>query len=181
MNNNKDCVLVVDDEVDAREILATLVGEWGYAAIRAADGREALDYLNSHPAPRMMILDLCMPGMDGWRLLEMMRDDGRLGEVPVALLSSMIDCVRPEVLSATRWQFAKPVQTDELRAAIDEAGQLPPLKARPRTPPELVVEAALAREAAEETAETAGAILERMRAWSSAVAERTRRVGETGQ
>ena len=58
-------VLVVDDDMDVRDALSGILGEAGYDTVTVRDGRMALDYLRSHPAPDALLLDMIMPTMNG--------------------------------------------------------------------------------------------------------------------
>ena len=82
-------VLVVDDHADIRETVAATLEEHGFGVMSAADGREALDVLRGPaPKPRLILLDLFMPRMDGWKFrLEQLRD-AQLAEIPVVVMSA---------------------------------------------------------------------------------------------
>jgi CheY-like chemotaxis protein len=83
-------VLVVDDEADVRDCLAGLLRREGFVVASAADGREALHYLcGGAPAPRLVLLDLAMPGVDGWKFLLARRCNPRLAAVPVVVFSAV--------------------------------------------------------------------------------------------
>ena len=62
-------VLVADDEEDVRFLLSRLLGDVGYEVLLAQDGQEALDRIEASK-PDLMILDLMMPGLDGWGVLK---------------------------------------------------------------------------------------------------------------
>ena len=62
-------VLVADDEEDVRFLLSRLLGDVGYEVLLAQDGQEALDLIDASK-PELMILDLMMPGLDGWGVLK---------------------------------------------------------------------------------------------------------------
>jgi CheY-like chemotaxis protein len=64
--SDKLLILIVDDDAEAREALADLLFNEGYAVICAENGRQALDYLSGSPLPALIILDLMMPVMSGW-------------------------------------------------------------------------------------------------------------------
>lgn len=81
------CVLVVDDEEDVRETLRDLVEMCGCSAIVAANGAEALELL-AERRPCMIILDLLMPVMTGEELLEAMRRQPALADLPVVISTS---------------------------------------------------------------------------------------------
>lgn len=72
--DRKPEVLVVDDDIDIREALAELLEDHGYQVAMAANGAEALELLVSGRArPQVMLLDLMMPVMNGWRLMAELR------------------------------------------------------------------------------------------------------------
>jgi len=67
-------VLIVDDEEPARQGLSEVVGSWGYRTETAGDGREALERIESF-APLVVITDVVMPNLDGFKLLSNLRHD----------------------------------------------------------------------------------------------------------
>jgi DNA-binding response OmpR family regulator len=77
-------VLVVDDEPDVCRLLCELYERWGYEVEEVADGRSALRSLYADP-PDMVVLDLMMPELDGWKTLERIRD---VSDVPVLMLTA---------------------------------------------------------------------------------------------
>ena len=111
-------VLVVEDDVEIRELVRDLIAGEGYAVEVAANGREALDYLRSAPAPPCLILlDLMMPVMSGPELLEIMSDDPSLASLPVVVVSAVADRgVAPGVKRFLR----KPVSADLLRRVVKQ-------------------------------------------------------------
>jgi PAS domain S-box-containing protein len=79
--------LVVDDSPDARRLAAAFLAEQGFETCEAADGREALERLQSFP-PDLILLDLLMPGMDSPSFLEALRRDPRYLAVPVVVVTA---------------------------------------------------------------------------------------------
>jgi DNA-binding response OmpR family regulator len=77
-------ILVVDDEADIRELLLELLGRAGYDVAVAEDGRAGLRALFA-ARPELVVLDVNMPGLDGWQTLERIRD---VSEVPVLMLTA---------------------------------------------------------------------------------------------
>jgi CheY-like chemotaxis protein len=67
-------VLLVEDNAVEREGLTLLLGRAGYTAAAVTNGREALDYLRGNPRPDVILLDMLMPVLDGWRFLEHLRE-----------------------------------------------------------------------------------------------------------
>jgi len=83
-------VLVVDDEDDARKLLARYLEKLGYNVRQAPSGKAALSEIINHQ-PDVVILDLMMPDMDGPSLLEVVRAYLRLESLPVVVLSAIED------------------------------------------------------------------------------------------
>jgi CheY-like chemotaxis protein len=80
-------VLVVDDDAAVRDGLVAFLRDEGYGALGAENGRRALEVLETIEAPRLILLDLMMPVMDGWQFLaERAR---RSNATPVVLLSGL--------------------------------------------------------------------------------------------
>jgi DNA-binding response OmpR family regulator len=77
-------ILVVDDEDDIRGLLGELLSRAGYDVATAADGRGALRSLYG-ARPDLVVLDVSMPGLDGWQTLERIRD---VTDVPVLMLTA---------------------------------------------------------------------------------------------
>jgi CheY-like chemotaxis protein len=84
MPENTRRVLVVDDEDEARVLTRRLLEKAGYAVVTADGGEAALREVDSAP-PDLIVLDLAMPGIDGWTVLERLQPRGVL---PVVLLAS---------------------------------------------------------------------------------------------
>jgi CheY-like chemotaxis protein len=87
-------VLIVDDDHDLRQTLSEILNDEGYAVETATNGREALDLLRRRGAPRVVVLDLMMPVMDGWQLLDELRRDEALSRIPVIIISATNRCPR---------------------------------------------------------------------------------------
>src|SRR4051794_10303387 len=81
-------VLVVDDYVDACDVLRRLVEWMGYDAKCVHSGEAALWGLRVRPCCSLMLLDLMMPGMSGFDVLRELRDDPTLPRVPVVVCSA---------------------------------------------------------------------------------------------
>ncbi|MCJ2050641.1 MHYT domain-containing protein [Methylobacterium sp. J-070] len=92
-------VLVVDDDADMRHRLRTVLERNGWSVREAGNGCEALDQVR-HGVPRLVLLDLTMPVMDGFSFLDRLRDLPGCAEVPVVVLSARdITAVERERLS----------------------------------------------------------------------------------
>src|SRR5436853_5733359 len=83
-------VLIVEDDVDLREMMAELLTLEGFAAAAVANGREALEYLHQgYDKPDVILLDLMMPVMDGWEFRRRMQSDPAIANLPVIVLSAL--------------------------------------------------------------------------------------------
>src|SRR5271170_2934287 len=82
-------VLVVDHDRDARAALATALETEGYRVIWADNGAQGLVALLHHAKPDAILLDLPMPVMTGWELLELVHEHRQLRDIPVVVLSAM--------------------------------------------------------------------------------------------
>ena len=100
-------VLVVDDDEALRELAVRVLSERGCTVRSARDGEEALLEMRAKP-PGLVLLDLMMPNMDGFQLLEVMRADPSLASIPVVVLSAMdLDASDRERLSGAKKVLAK--------------------------------------------------------------------------
>lgn len=113
-------ILVVDDNDALRENVAEALELEGYAVAVARDGSAALARLAEDPLPRVVLLDLMMPGMDGRELLARIREDPRLGGVRVVITTGLSG-VRGRVPAADG-VLTKPFGVRELLAALRQVG-----------------------------------------------------------
>ena len=81
----KKLVLIVDDEKDLRKIIRYNLEQEGIASIEASDGSQAIDLLSKNPS--LIILDIMMPGKDGYEVCKIIRDNGNT--VPIVFLTAM--------------------------------------------------------------------------------------------
>ncbi|HEX5688990.1 MAG TPA: response regulator, partial [Roseiflexaceae bacterium] len=82
-------VLVVDDDQAIRQMLIEALDDFGYRVLTAENGKQALGVLAEAPTlPRLILLDLMMPVMNGWEFLEQQQHDARIARIPVVVLSA---------------------------------------------------------------------------------------------
>jgi CheY-like chemotaxis protein len=111
-------VMVVEDDLDTREMLCRFLELEGYRVESASNGRQALDRLTGGAPACVIVLDLMMPVMDGWQFRREQIRDVELSRIPVIVVSAAgrdrIDRIDAnEVLS-------KPVDLDELLARVSQ-------------------------------------------------------------
>lgn len=118
-------VLVVDDDLDAREMLLTLLLDEGYHAVAAEDGLEALHLLRTvrHHAPDtacLVLLDLRMPRLGGGEFRRAQLSDPVLANVPVAVMSGAVDAeAHAQALGAVA-VLPKPIDVDALLRVVGQ-------------------------------------------------------------
>ncbi len=114
-------VLIVDDEENQRQGLASMVSAWGYEAQVAANGEEALEKLAAFPA-EVMVTDLMMPRMDGSELLRRLSAQGG---GPTAIVVTSFGNLETAVSTIHElgafWFMEKPIQAKALRTLIERA------------------------------------------------------------
>ncbi len=119
-------VLVVDDDHDLLETVATILEMEGYAIATATNGAEALDYLRANEHPRMVLLDLSMPIMDGLTFRTEQRQDAVLSAIPIVAFSAaaqLAEKVRDLDFAAV---LKKPVKVDVLVGLVASFCGTPP-------------------------------------------------------
>jgi CheY-like chemotaxis protein len=84
---NHPSVLVVDDDADIRETILTVLERHGFPASSAADGAEALQRLRGGESPKLILLDLMMPRMNGEEFRAAQLAEPTLAAIPVVVLS----------------------------------------------------------------------------------------------
>lgn len=113
----KHRVLVIDDDVDLRETLISVLEDEGYEAVGAVDGVHALEQLATGPLPCVILLDLMMPNMDGQQFRQEQLQDAKLARVPVIVLSAYRD-VAERAAALALDHLPKPIKLADLRAAV---------------------------------------------------------------
>ncbi len=87
-NNLKKSILVVEDDKFLRELLIRKLEDEGFEVSMAVDGKEALRKIEEG-LPQLILLDLVLPGIDGFDILEQIKKDPRTGKIPVIILSNL--------------------------------------------------------------------------------------------
>jgi len=114
-------VLIVDDEPMARALLRLMLVRAGFDVSEAEDGYQALAKMRNH-APDVVILDVMMPGIDGYTVCNLMRSEDALGTIPVIMLSAKTDVQsyqRGLDAGAVKY-LTKPISPEELTTHVRE-------------------------------------------------------------
>ena len=119
----KSCnkILVVEDSRTQRAVICRMLKQNGYDTIEASDGYEALDKLDKE-RPNLILLDIVMPGIDGYKVMSLIKEKPGMKDVPIIMLTSrdnLIDKMRGKV-SGTNEYLTKPFVYEELIAKIDK-------------------------------------------------------------
>lgn len=111
-------ILVVDDDPTILAVVAELLDLEGYAVATATNGAEALTAVEQQP-PRLVLLDMRMPVLDGWGFARAMRERGR--PLHILVMTAAQDARRwAEEIGAAGY-IAKPFEADDLIAAVKQA------------------------------------------------------------
>lgn len=116
-------VVVVDDDRASLDLLAAYLDGLGVRVVRARDGRSGLHEIRS-TLPVAVVLDLRLPGLDGWQVLERLKADEATRDIPVVIASIVDERSRGLALGATEY-LIKPVGRDDLVRALRSCGSLP--------------------------------------------------------
>jgi two-component system cell cycle response regulator DivK len=113
-------ILVADDSVVSRELVREALEEIGYRVVEAADGHEALAKA-LETVPDLVLLDIRMPGLDGYATVRAMREDPRLARMPILALTAF--AMRGDHEKAVSAGFdgylSKPIGIAALRSAVE--------------------------------------------------------------
>lgn len=109
-------MLVVEDEEDLREMVRDALELNGYRVVTAKDGRDALAKMPDIDRLCLVLLNLLMPGMNGWDFVDVLRQRSLLATVPVVVQSSATASAPPGVARVLQ----KPVMFDQLLAVVRE-------------------------------------------------------------
>ena len=112
-----DCVLVIDDDATARELLADQLKAEGFSVVTASGGLEGLK-LAKELRPRVITLDVIMADLDGWSVLAALRQDSELAEIPVIMVTIVDQQHRAVALGAAGY-LTKPIDRERLHRMVE--------------------------------------------------------------
>lgn len=113
---NSNRVFVVDDDEDIREVISEILSNHGYQVETAQNGSEALAQLRSGMRPCVILLDLMMPGMNGFEFRAEQLLDPELAEIPVVVLTGAGQATRTATLGTE--VLRKPMELEPLLSVV---------------------------------------------------------------
>jgi CheY-like chemotaxis protein len=112
-------LLLVEDDADVRESLGEVLRDAGYAVAWAANGADALRALRSGLRPAAILLDLMMPGVDGFEFRAAQRGDPAIAAIPVIVLSADRAIDQDARILGAAGHLPKPARVADVLAVVD--------------------------------------------------------------
>lgn len=114
-------ILIVDDDPNSLDIVRTFLEARGYSVATASDGKDALSKLES-VRPKLVLLDVMMPGMDGWEVARVIKNHPDFGDVRIVMLTARSDFTDKQegLRSGADDYIVKPVGLDDLGERIEK-------------------------------------------------------------
>jgi CheY-like chemotaxis protein len=109
-------LLVVEDNDDSRMAICALLREAGYSVVACPHGGPALDYLRAGNRPSLILLDMLMPVVDGWHLLEEVRQLPTAADLPILVVTGTILTPAWAAQNGCAGILRKPIDATELLA-----------------------------------------------------------------
>jgi DNA-binding response OmpR family regulator len=112
-------VLIIEDEADIRNFASRVLELEGYKVLEASDGKRGMEIMREHTVA-LVLLDLRLPGRDGWSVLNEIKHDAVLSKIPVIVITAVADALqkrRTLHMGATRY-LIKPMSAHSLAKTI---------------------------------------------------------------
>jgi two-component system alkaline phosphatase synthesis response regulator PhoP len=114
-------IMVVDDEENIVKIVKTMLESAGHDVITANSGRECLEILK-HEKPDLILMDVMMPGMDGWETCRKIKENSETKDIIVSMLtvkSEDEDKVKSFDEAIADWHISKPIRKERLVQTVE--------------------------------------------------------------
>lgn len=114
-------IMIVDDDRRVRFVLANMLEKRGHEIIEANSGKTCLKILKDEK-PDLILMDIMMPGMDGWDVVKEIKKDKSNEGIPISMLSVKFedkDKTKSLAEAGADWHIVKPVSRDKLLKTID--------------------------------------------------------------
>lgn len=115
-------ILIVDDDLSFANLLYDFATESGYMGIIATDGESALSLATKY-RPGIIMLDICLPGLNGWEVFEKLKSSSVTSQIPVVFISGAKETNEVNTLGAMGF-LSKPVSLEKLREVFDGFKQM---------------------------------------------------------
>lgn len=121
MSSDGPVVMIVDDDIDLLDALALILERRGYRVLTATGGEQALEQLQDDgPLPSLILVDLMMPGMNGWSLRQKLLESPAYANIPVVVLSGDHSVLRTAPPPRCTRALQKPVDLVTLLDVVKE-------------------------------------------------------------
>lgn len=115
MTSNSNFVFVVEDSIDLRDLITELFRIEGFAVATAKNGQDALEFLSkSEHLPSVILLDMMMPGMDGFQFRKAQLAIPRLRDIPVLIMTADANAKEKATQIQAHGFLKKPVEAETL-------------------------------------------------------------------
>ena len=118
VTNAKRKIVVIEDDAIFAKILVNEVENNGLSAVWASNGEDGLKLINEHK-PEAVLLDISLPGMDGWSVLKQIKANSETAEIPVHIVSASDPGEKPELKGAISF-LQKPISKEALQSVFLE-------------------------------------------------------------
>jgi len=118
VNPEADTILVIDDDPTVRDLMTRFVAKRGFRPVPAADGQEGLR-LAREIRPRVITLDVVMPSLDGWDVLDQLKSDPQLSSIPVIMVT-IVDNQAYGMEHGVSEYLVKPIDRERLAVTLDK-------------------------------------------------------------
>lgn len=111
-------LIIIEDDENFADVLAELAGDFGFRPVVAHDGERGIEMVRQ-TRPDAVILDIGLPGIDGWGVLETLKNDERTRDIPVHCFSGRDEKAKAMTLGAIAY-YQKPATLDQIREAFSQ-------------------------------------------------------------
>jgi two-component system chemotaxis response regulator CheY len=112
MTERRKTVLLIEDDGDLRDAVGEVLAECGYTVLAAGDGEQGLSALRGQDGVDLILLDLMMPGMNGYEFRQRQLADAAVAHIPVVVFTAGVD--KPPAALGEVTYLRKPVDLDDL-------------------------------------------------------------------
>jgi CheY-like chemotaxis protein len=113
-------ILIIDDDKDILTLLATRLKGAGYDVTTASDGQEGLEKLKSGH-PDLILLDVIMPGIDGFEFFKIIKKDAKKAHIPVVIITARSGMKDSFLIMGAQEVLIKPFKSEELISVVNSA------------------------------------------------------------